>query len=782
MQNVSRQYKESMRGIGRNRGYIRATIGIVNSKAQENARIETTLNSLLYFSDVNSPFTGVQVERPYAMPEENFSRVDGTMYFAPEEGSVGIPYYNNGAVSMDILGSIYISFGGDARYDIKGLTIDFGEYYPVNFSVENDKRVIQYFDNSSRLWTTEDSFDGTSFIKITPLKMVNGQGRLRIYKFSCGVTNSFTNDDIIDYSGTEFVSPISETLPSNDVSLTVKNYDLYYLPDNPESTIAYMEQGQEVKIAFGYDVDGKGNVEWLPERTSYLKTWKADESKAVFTATDIFDNMPGTYYRGQYRPDGISLYDLAVDVFSDAGIENYFIDSYLHDVIVHNPMPVVGHGAALQIIANAGRCTISEDRKGRIHIQSSFLPDMIASANNQAEWSHVENILSGSPKDAYATASNDFSVLDGSLLFLPEDSSKYLNIGYISESIWKEPRTDVVRNRLSFRLGGGLKAFDIGGHWDGDMPVLTITLEAVYTAFGFGISFRNLSPNKMIVTTYKEGMVVTQLPITDPGLNFYTDEPFMEFDQMEISFPAGYPDSRLFVDSITIGDATDYDLKRELLFTAPIATRQTKIKDIIVAYSDYKQSAQTVTVASEEIYLPEEGYEYTAYFNNASYGLLAVVSCDSEDVLVQIVDSSDHYARMRFTGVPAGGVLVNYSISGYEYLVSEQKYSMRYNDDGEVKVWSNPLISTAQHAAEIEAWLAEYFLGDVEYEIDWRGDPAVDANDLFHLETKLGMASIRGYENELTFGGGWHGRMKARKVVRRWDGKSRRRTGRRMTV
>ncbi len=782
MQNVTREYKKSMRYGGRNRGYIKATIGIVNSQAQENAGIDKNLNSLLYFSDVTAPFTGVQVERPYAMPEENFSRLDGTMYFPPEKGS-GRIYYNNGAISDDIMGSICISFGGDARYDIKGLTIDFSDCYPVDFLVENDRRVLGYSDNNSRIWTTEDSFDGTSFIRITPTKMVNGKGRLRIYKFSCGVTNSFTNDDIIDYSGTEFVSPISETLPSNDVSLTVKNYDLYYLPDNPESAIAYMEQGQEVKVSFGYDVDGKGNIEWLPERTSYLKTWKADESKAMFTATDIFDNMPGMYYKGKFRPEGISLYDLAEDVFADAGIVNYFIDSYLREVMIHNPMPVVSHGSALQIIANAGRCTISEDRKGRIHIQSSFLPDMVAMANNQAEWSHVENVLSGSAKDAYANASRDFSVLDGSLLFLPEDSSKYLNTGYISESLWVEPKSDVVQNRLAFRLGGGLKAFDVGGHWEGgDMPVITITLEAVYTAFGFGITFRNVAPKRFEVKTYKEEEMVSHLQISDPGLNYYTDEPFMEFDRMEISFPTGYPGSRVFVDNITIGDATDYDLDRNQLFSAPMATRQDKIKDIIVTYSDYKESAQTVAVASEEIYVPEDGYEYTAYFNNASYGLLAFVSCEETDgISAQIVASSNHFAKMRFSGVPVGGAVASYSVSGYEYIISEQKYAVRYNDTGEVKTWSNPLVSTADHAADLEGWLAEHYLGDVEYEIDWRGDPAVDASDLFHLETKVGTATIRGYQNELSFNGAWHGNMKARKVVRRWDGKSRRQTGRRMT-
>lgn len=763
MQNVSRQYKESMRGIYRGRGYIKATIGVVNSDAQENANIQKDLNNLLYFSDVTSPFTGAQVERIYAMPEEDFSRLDGSMYFTPDEGS-GMPYYNNGAVSDDILGSITISFSGDKSYDIKGLTIDFSDYYPVDFTIENDKRVLTYTGNDKRYWTTEDSFDDTTFIKITPVTMVNGQGRLRIFRFSCGVTNTFTNDDIMDYSHTEYVSPISETLPSNDVSLTVKNYDLYYLPDNPESTLAYMEQGQEVKIAFGYDVNNDGKIEWLPEKTSYLKTWKANESQAVFTATDIFDYMTGTYYGGLYRPEGISLYDLAVDVFTDAGIDNYFIDSYLKDIIVKNPMPVVSHSEALQIIANAGRCAISEDRKGRIHIQSSFIPRMTATANNQAEYSHVENVLSNETKDGYANASNDFSVLDGSLRFLPEDGI-YLNTGYISESLWVERKEEAVTQRLSFRLGNRLKAFTLGGYWDGDMPAITIDLEAVYTAFGLGITFRNIAPQKFVIMTYRDDALVDYVTVTNPDINYYNPDAFAEFDKMEIVFSMGYPGARIFVDNIMIGDVTDYDLKRNQLYSAPIATRQNKVKDIVVIYNDYKETTETTALASEEITISENNEEYIVYFNNASYGMMLFFSCDDDNVAAEIVKSSNHFALIKFTGI-TNPVTVSYSISGYEYVVNEQKYTAHYNDDGDVKTWNNPLISTPEHAADVEKWLSEYFLGDVEYEIDWRGDPAVDANDLFHLETKIGMVYIRGYENTLSFNGGWSGSMKARKVAR----------------
>lgn len=762
MQSVSREYKESMRGIGRNRGYIKATIGIVNSKAQEEAEVLPDRNNLLYFSNLRAPFNGGVVDRIYAMPEENFSRIDNTMYFAPDENA-GFTYYNNGIVAENVGGEIYISFG-DTQYDIKGLSIDFGDCYPTHFSIENDIRTLTYENNNTRYWNTEDAYAKTSFLMITPLQMVNRNGRLRILKFSCGITNTFVNEDVINYSEKEYVSPIAETLPSNDVTLTVKNYDLYYLPDNPDSALAFMEQGQEVKVALGYDVNGKGNIEWLPERVTYLKTWKANESQAVFTATDVFDNMAGTYYKGKYRTEGISLYDLAVDVFEDAKIENYFIDTYLQDIIVYNPVPVVSHSVALQIIANAGRCAIRQDRYGRIHLQTSFVPEMIVTANNQTEYSHAENLLTNDVKAAYATASNDFSVLDGSIRFLP-DNGAYLETGYISESLWMESNDAEVKNRLSFRLGNNMKAFRIGGHWKGEMPVLTITLEASYTAFGFGINFRNVAPKRFEIITYHADSIVKHVTVKNPQINYYTNEAFMDFDKMEIVFSIGYPNSRIFVDNIIVGQNTDYLLERNQMKSAPVAVRQNKIRQIAITYNNYKESTSSDVLASEEITVSEDMYEYTSYFKNAAYGLILCINCEDENVTAEIVESSSFYAKIRFSGV-AEEVSVNYSISGYSYVVEEQKLIVPYNDDGEIKTWNNPLVSTVEHAENLEEWISDYVLGDVEYDIDWRGDPAVDANDLFQLETKVGMKYIRNYENSLSFNGAFSGKMKARKVVR----------------
>ncbi len=64
-----------------------------------------------------------------------------------------------------------------------------------------------------------------------------------------------------------------------------------------------------------------------------------------FSASDRFEDLDGTYYQGTYRPEGITLYNLAVDVLEDAGVDSrtYWLDGYLRDVTVNNPLPPVPH-------------------------------------------------------------------------------------------------------------------------------------------------------------------------------------------------------------------------------------------------------------------------------------------------------------------------------------------------------------------------------------------------------------------------------------------------------
>lgn len=746
MQKVSQAYKESMKSPFRNRGYIKATIGIINTDAQDNIRAPAEKNSFAYFSDAEKIFTGYEVEKIYATSEQDFSKVDGNMYFLPIE-KLALEIYNNGAVSDVLLGSFYVDFNGTIGYDIKGLTIDFGECFPTSFTVEWDEGIKSY-TNNVRLFVTEDVFFNVSYFRITALSMVNGQGRLRIYQFSCGISKTFLNKDVLKYSLKDYVSPITETIPSQDMSLEVDNQNLYYSVDNPESAFSFFEVGQEIRVAFGYDVTGNGDIEWLSPNTCYLKTWKADDVKAEFTATDQFDYLTGKYCRGIYRQNGISLYNLALDVLNDAGItdeRDYYLDPYLKNVIVYNPMPAVKYSEALQIIANAGRCILYQDRNKRIRMKASFVPDMAVSVNNQTEYSNINKLLKETKKDAYAVCSNDFSVVDGSLFFMPESEALKTTTGYISNSI-----------------------ADSEGNFE-ENPKITIILEAAFVAYGILIKFRNIWPEEFEITTFYEDVEVQKKIITNTELEYSDFDEFDLFDRMEIEFTKGYPNSRIFIDSILINDITDYTLTRQYdILNTPTGERQSKVKSINVQRTVYRESEELKEIKTEEIVLNQGITQYVIEFTKPVYGV--TVEIEDSSIVADLLYQSCYIAILEFSGVTADETVVKYSVKGYEYIIDLFSYTVPHYQYGEEKTWNNPLISTVEQAKDLEKWLAAYYLGDVSYNVKWRGDPRTDANDLFYLELKnRETALIRAYEKQISFSGAWQETIKARKAVLSWQ-------------
>lgn len=765
MQAASDAYIKSMKHPKRNRGYIKGTIGIINSEAQNNAVTDEKENKFTYFSNTKKPFENFSVDMVYATCEQDFSKVDGTMYFLPKQNA-GYEYYNNGIVTDNLIGVIYITFNGSRSLDIKGMTIDFGEYYPSELSLENDN--IKYtYKNNKRLFVTEDVFDGTSFIVIRAIKMINGQGRLRVNKINFGIVDTFSNKELLSFTMTEYVSPTTETIPSKDVEIVLDNQNFYYNPDNPNSALAYLEIGQQVKVAFGYDVNDDGKIEWLPEMLTFLKGWNATDTEAQFTCTDLFYTMEDTYYKGVYRKNGITLYDLALDVFNDSQIDKgrYFIDPYLRNITVYNPLPPVKHSEALQIIANAGRCSLYDDREGRIHLQASFIPDMKILSNGETEYSKSQNILNDdSEKDAYAVCSNDFSTVNGTVIFMPKNKN-YLHTGYVSESMWMIPDKGSISSRFSFRFGSTDKYLITDGYWDQGVPILTVLLESGFVAYGFKISFRNVYPEEFIIHTYYQGSEVEAIMVRPTGLVFETHKRFELFDKLTVEFTKGYPNSRVFVDAVWIGDVTDYNLTRTHdIESSPMAVRQKKLRVMNIIRNIYNDAQKDVSdIQTEEIEVSPSNAEHTVYFSDPSYELSAMVE-ENPNIDVEIIESSNYFAKLKFSGMKSN-TKVRVKIEGKTFYLKEDKYSNTHNDNGKDIDWNNPLVSTIEHAKDLEEWISSYYIGDVEYEINWRGDPRVDANDVFYLHLKDGQKRmIRAFENNLSFDGAWSGILKARAV------------------
>lgn len=717
--------------------YLRVTIGLINQQAQASAYIPER-DVYTYYSDLVKPMDNYKVQELYATCDQDYTTVDGSMYFLPKDAADVV--LNQGIVTDGLKGEIEIRF--PVQYDIKGLTVEFGKAYPVEFTIISDNRTLNVTNNADGHYVTEEIFEGATFLRFVPAAMVNGQSRFRINQITMGIGVYFDSKKILSATKKEHISPISEELPTIDFDVTVDNKDRAYDVENEESTVNFLEIGQQVEVLYGQAMDD-GTIEWILGTSLALKSWSADDTEMDFQASDCFDGMDSIYYRGQYHPNGMSLYDIAVDVLTDAQVDyrNYWIDPYLKDVLVVNPMPVVTHKEALQLIANAGRCILYQNRAGRIILKSSFVPDMVATSDNETYFSHAAAILDHAKKETYALPGQDYTGVSSTQYFLPRqtDGITYLNTGYVSEAVAGD---------------NGLFA---------DNPTVGITMEAAYKCFGLTLEFGQNCPDTVMFHAYYNGALQEDYMVSGLTQTYVVGHEFPEFDLLELEFVRGCPNNRVVLDNITFGDSTDYILEYGVELTkTPKGTQLARVRELQVVRTMYNLSTDdTKELVRETIAVTEQDKQYTFYLSNASYDLSVMLIEPSEGQTATIIGSSAYYATVELTGIAGVTEVV---VMGKEYLITQTKVSRQLNPTGSLETWENPLVSDGAHAANLADWIGDYLKSDREYDLQYRGEPRMDANDIAFLENKyVPDLLIRVTDHTLKFNGGLSGTIKARR-------------------
>lgn len=706
MYQTSQEYKESMKRPVRNQSYMKIQLGLINQEAQQTAGLSDT-NKYNDFSDAESIFNQHTVRR-YATYESNFWKANGISFFLPEKKS---DYRKDGITSTNLFEeSFHVKFVfGCGKSDIKGLTIKFGRNYPTKFTIVTDNATSFEYENTEELFKSDDVFENTESIELVITEMNVQNTRVRIDYIIFGLGLEYDDEWISEASSNTTLSAINEDLPESEFKVTLCNDNQLFNVDNPSSDINFLESGQKVNVMMGYMLDD-GNIEWIKMHSLYVSEWSADDSSATITAVDILKYLDEKYYKGIYYEDGISLYDLAVLVLTDAGLneDEYYIDSYMKKVYVHNPLPNVTHKEALQIIANAGRCIMDYDRNGKIRIRVAFKPTYDTTSNGETYFSNAPTIDNLSEKNQYATCEQNFWKADGKKLFVPTDHHQ--DTGYISASISDE-----------------------NGRFDVN-PMLTRTLEAKYKAYGIMINFSGNLPKKIVIRTYADDVLNNTLTITS-GIEQATEinYDFPEYDRLEIEFPETEPNSRIHIDYLSLGAETSYSLEYDDLYSSPVGTQLEKIKNVKVSRSLYSKSATKEDLTSETITYSGENQIY--YLNDPCYGYSVAISNAKSGQSAKIVSSGAYYVEVAFSGVKTGEN-IEVAITGYKYNVATSYYSQPVHNRGTEKEWKNPLISFDDHCQEVAKWLADYFASGIEYELDYRGEPAIDCGDVIGQENK----------------------------------------------
>lgn len=738
MQKVSKAYKESMKSSLRERAYIMISFGLVNQEAQAKATVDN--GSYAYYSNKDNIFGEHIDDTVYATLEEEFTKVDGSMFFLPR-ATEGGRYYDTGIVSDKLVSEarceVVISLNTIAT-DFKGLTINFGENYPVDFDIVGSTgQTIEFRGNTKSKWSTEEVLENTTYIKLVFYKMKNPQSRLRIYSIMFGYGLVYYNDSVMSSALDSYVSPIGADVPQFDFSVTLKNYDHYFNVDNPNSAINYLETGQEMDIMYGYQTPGSDTIEWIQGNHLWCSEWESDDNTATIRCQDIFRNMDGEYVKGLYSAAGKSYYALAEEILKDAGISEYYIDPRLKKLYSNNPIPRVKYKEALQIIANACRCVLTQSRDGKVQIKSNFMPSASIATNGEETYSNAANVLTDTPKVEYATLAGNYTPTDGTMFFLPRNGKAALTTGYVSKEI-----------------SGANGTFTKN-------PVVTITMEAIRAYYGLKLVFGTALPAAFTIRTYKGGEPVNEYPVEKDEINTTSIilRDFDDFDVMKIEFTkTAEPYNRIVLNYFSLSDVVDFTMNRRDMTSSPKAIKQELIKEVIVPCYTYQENNREENLVYEDIDVVAGEVE-TYYIQDPSYGYK--VKLDEVEGKATIVAWSNYFVTIKFNVTGS----FKLEVQGYRYKIVEKYATVSLNARGKTVKWKNPLISNTTMANELAAWLADYYTAGIEYEYDTRGNPELDATDIVYQENEFhdGMR-VNIYRHTVNFKQAFSGRVTARRI------------------
>lgn len=737
MQKVSKAYKESMKSSLRERAYIMLSFGLVNQEAQAKASIQN--GKFSYFSNKDNIFGEHSDDTIYATLEENFTKVDGSMFFLPRKNSSDT-YLDTGIVSEKLLTEAHFELVIDLNViatDIKGLTFNFGENYPVDFDIIGSTgQKFEYRNNTKALFSSEDVLEQTTQVRLVVYTMKNSQSRLRIYFIRFGYGLVYYNNDVMSSTLESYVSPIGADVPQVDFTVTLKNYDHYFNVDNPKSAINFLETGQEMEIHYGYQLPDSEEIEWVMGNRLLCSEWESDDYTATIRCQDIFRNMDTEFYKGRYNANGVSYYDLAISVLEEAGQTSYYIDPQLKRLFTKNPLPRAKCKEALQIIANACRCVLSQTRIGTIQIKSSFVPEAAATAPTEASYSNVASILNGEVKDEYASLNTNHTTVDGSMFFLPRNGVGIRNTGYVSAEI-----------------------SDIQGEFASN-PRVIIQQEVACMYYGAMFEFGNTLPAAFTIYTYNNGELVTTKEVTATEIEKKTilRTPFDDFDRMEIEFTqTAEPFNRIVLNNFHFGDVTEFTMTRTDMLSSPKAIKQELIKEVIVPAYSYQKGTQEESLISEEVTVTD-GEVATFFIGEPSYNFRATAENTTAPV---ILESGDYYVKVQFKATGHYRI----EIFGYRYKIVEQYAVKSLNNRGKTIKWENPLMSDITMATDLAEWLGDYYASGIEYEYDTRGNPELDVNDIIYQENEFHTdMKVTVYRQTLNFNQSFSGKVTARRL------------------
>ena len=226
------------------------------------------------------------------------------------------------------------------------------EIFDLSNSLLSEDNVI---GNTKHTYISETPVDGYGKVRITFTKTSKPFRRVRVCEVVFGIIQTFDGSNTTDLKLLYELSPSMESLPSNELSVTIENIDRKYNMINPQGIYKFLQQGQGLNVEIG--VGPADNIERVNMGRFYFTSSSAEDSSmtAQIVAHDKIYDLDGSICRiGQ---DGTWTVSQAVDaVLLDSGLDvTVTIPTIIGDRLINRCIPQnVSHRQALRMIAQAG--------------------------------------------------------------------------------------------------------------------------------------------------------------------------------------------------------------------------------------------------------------------------------------------------------------------------------------------------------------------------------------------------------------------------------------------
>lgn len=722
MHNVSDAYKAVMNAPMQPQTHTRLTFDVHDATASRDASPFVT--DKLFWIDITDVDIGVPSEE-YATFEPNRWRVDGSMYLLPDnvneqkaQGWLTASLSGNDGV-FAVPPGLTVSFLG--YHSIAGLSFVFDAFqgdYATNISVTAyaDNTVIKEYiitPNSARYtdFTTIDEFNK---LILTFGAMNKADRRLRLAKLNFGITKLLETKDIVKTVQNFEINPISTTLPKSEITFTIDNIAKEYNADKPNGIWTYFEERQPISVEYGAEVNGQ--IEWV--NAGKLFTTGAPTTSGIqaeFKAVDILSFMTDTYKKGRYRPNGISLYDLALDVLRDADLSKntnstkWWLDPELKNIYTTAPLPELTHRECLQLIANAGRCILYTDGNGVINIRLQIDPRITITDNGCMPYASVQDAFSDDTDIKYdyiAFSPNMWPVREDERNIIIPTKAPYKRVGFVSTAISESDGTFTTK------------------------PKITIKYSYPYTSYLMSLAFDHINgviANDFTIKYYNGNLLVDTIYVSDNEKADYEAERYVAgFDKIEIEIERiNKQYARCKIEKIGRGYTNDYFLDFSQAGEEPPVSKQAVLKAVEISAHTYTLDAETTELTKSTVIINGTQTVNVKYVQaqsttaTVSGGTLvsAIYNCNSCDLTI------------------AANGEVEITITGKKIIDNKSVLLLEKNRDGDICTFDNPLITNTTVARNVGEWIGEYLKFRNVYEYDFRQDYRLECNDVIYMRS-----------------------------------------------